>query len=94
MSVPSSNVATTCEKPNFDTERSCSSPGKAAQSLLDRESDLPLDLFGTEGRRDRVDLHLHGRRVGEGVDVEPCQRDDAGRRGRRHRQQHQHAVPQ
>src|SRR4051794_38414768 len=26
MSVPSSNVATTCDRPNFETERTCSSP--------------------------------------------------------------------
>ena len=36
---------------------------------------------GPERRRDGVDLHLHRRRVGEGVDVELAQRHDARDRG-------------
>ena len=51
-----------------------SRPRQPADRLLDRERDLLLDFLRPERRRDGVDLHLHRRRVGKGVDVEIAQR--------------------
>ena len=45
-------------------------PGQSTQNLLDRESDLLLDLLRAEGRGHGVDLYLHRRRVGESVKIE------------------------
>ena len=58
--------------------------GQTANGLLDGKRDLRLDLFRTERRDDRVDLHLHRRRVGEGVNVHVLDRDPA-RNGERQR---------
>ena len=76
MSVPSSKMATTCEKPNFETERSSSKPLQASHRVLDREGDEPLDLLGRELGGDGVDLDLHRRRVGEGVERQAHGRAD------------------
>ena len=48
-----SNVTTTCDKPNFEIERMLLQPRQAADRLLDRKRDLPLDFFGAQRRRDR-----------------------------------------
>ena len=84
MLVPSWKVTTTWERPNFEIERSDSSPGSPEMDLLDGKGDLLLDLLRPEGRRDGVDLHLHRGGVGEGVDVEVKQRQAAhGRQDQR-----------
>jgi hypothetical protein len=66
MSVASSNVATTCDSPNFETRQ-------AADGQLDRERDLRLGLLRIERGRGGVDLDLDGRRVGKGVNGEDAQ---------------------
>ena len=68
MSVPSSKMATTCEKPNFETRADLLEALQAPEGVLDREGDLPLDLLGRELGGDGVDLDLDRRRVGEGVE--------------------------
>ncbi len=51
--------------------------GQAAESLLDRERDLGLHLFGSEGGGRGVDLDLNGGRVGESVDIDAAERFDS-----------------
>ena len=75
--MPSSNVTTTCDRPNFEIERIVLQTGQAADRLLDQKRDLLLDFFGPERGRDRVDLHLHRRGVWKGVDVQVSQRGPA-----------------
>jgi hypothetical protein len=66
----------------------------AAHRQLDRKGDLPFDLFGDERRGGRIDLHLHRRGVGKGVDVQRRQRDHSGG-GHHHRSENdQDAVIQ
>ena len=50
MEVPSSNVATTCESPNLETERTFGQPGQAADGQLDGQRDLRLGLLRVRGR--------------------------------------------
>ena len=92
--MPSSNVTTTCEKPNFETVRMLFEPRQAADRLLDRERDPLLDFLRPQRRRDRVDLHLHRRGIGKGIDVEIAQRQPAEHRRKRDAQDHQQPMPQ
>ena len=90
MSVPSSKVTTTCDRPNFEMDRTALEPGQTAQHLLDGEGDLLLDLLRAEARGDGVDLHLNRRRVGESINVQVPHRhrpeDGEGRRRQDHEQ--------
>ena len=72
--MPSSKMTTTCDRPNLEIERNLLQSRQAADRLLDGKRDLPLDFFGTQRGDDGVDLHLHRRGVGEGVDVQVLQR--------------------
>ena len=66
-----SKMATTCERPNFEIERTSSSPFRPPRAYSTGKVMQPLDLLGRELRGDGVDLHLHRGRVGEGVERQP-----------------------
>jgi hypothetical protein len=91
MSVSSSKMAVTCEKPNFEIERTSVRPGSPRWPAR-RGRDLPLDLERRERGRRGVDLHLHRRRVGEGVEGQLHEAGDAERREDHRREQHDRAV--
>src|SRR5262249_13401118 len=46
---------------------------QAANGLLDGKCDPLLDLFRSQRRGDRIDLHLYRRAVWKGVDVQMAQ---------------------
>ncbi len=68
--------------------------GQTGNSQLHRHGQLPFHLFRTKGRSDGVDLHLHRRGVGEGIDRQVQQRPGAGAKGDDKEEDHQQAVPQ
>ena len=59
---------------------------------LDRKRDQPLDFFGHQRRGRRVDLHLHRRRVGKGVEVQRPRRIDADERHDQRKDHHDGTV--
>ncbi len=67
---------------------------QTAQRLFDGKRDPLFDFLRAQRRGHGVDLHLHGRGVGEGVDVEIAQRHPAGNREHGGCRDHQKAVPQ
>lgn len=91
MSTPSSNVTTTCERPNLEIDRSNWRPGRPLIACSTGNVICVSISSGESRRRYSVDLHLSRRRVGKGVDVQMpqrtntngCKYQDAADRGAR-----------
>ena len=84
MSVPSSNVTTTCDRPNFEIDRNCSKPGSPLIACSMGKVICRSTSSGAKCRGDRVDLHLHRRGVGKGIDVESPERNRPGHADAQH----------
>ncbi len=90
--MPSSKMTVTCDRPNFEIERTSCRPGSpeiacSTGTVICRSTSCG-DSAGATG----VDLHLHRRRVGEGVDRQPREREHAGDGERESADQHREAV--
>ena len=92
MSMLSSNVATTCDSPNFEIERTFCRPGKPLTASSTGTRDLRLGFLRVQRRRRGVDLHLHRRRVREGVNRQNAQGPPADDDERRRQHADQQAV--
>ena len=67
---------------------------QAADGLLDRKRDPLLNFFRPQRRRNGVDLHLHRRGIGKGIDIQVTQRHSARDGEDGSAQNHQQPVPQ
>ena len=67
-------------------------PFEPAQGVFDGEGDQPLDFFGRQLGSDGIDLDLHRRRVGEGIERQPYGRADPDDDQEPGEQQHDEAI--
>ena len=82
----------TCENPFRDSDRVYSRPDIPASAVSIGESDLLFDVYGRQGSRRHVDLHLVVGDVRHRIDREALQRVGAIRRRRDGQQNYQPAL--
>ena len=84
----------TIESPNLEVERTCCGAGDAHERGLDRIGDALFDLRDGEAWRLRDDDDLIVRQVGERLDRQIAQGEDAGDDERGEAEQHEQALPE
>ncbi len=94
MSVPSSKSTVMSASAYLVVERRIFLFGRPKQFQLDRNGDPLLDLLRGEARRLHDDFHLDRRDVGEGVDRQARQDNEAGADQQQHAQGDEQALRQ
>ena len=94
MSTPSSKITVTCERPNFESERTSARPFKPLIACSTGNVICCSISSGSQCRRDRVDLYLHRGGIGKGVDRQLRCRIRAGDHENQSQRDDQKPVPQ